>query len=173
MNSAATVKLSCESFLNRLLEDRYCIFLLDETCNPVPVYRGKPLIFRALPLTKASLFANRYHDGAARQLDSWSPAAAQPVRRGGPCRTAATVHAELNIFISLLFCPFGKKFPLNGEARNGVFRAFQLYVERAFTLQAHRFSLRIAGNIEQSPTMHQPGYVRQIRFYLAIYTNKI
>jgi hypothetical protein len=54
---AATVKLSCESFMNRLLEDRYCIFLLDETYNPAPFYGGKPLIFRALPLTWPALAA--------------------------------------------------------------------------------------------------------------------
>src|SRR5471030_1211626 len=45
-NSAAIVKLNCLSFMSWLLEDRYCIFLLGQTCNlTAPI--GRPALISA------------------------------------------------------------------------------------------------------------------------------
>jgi hypothetical protein len=62
---------------------------LDETCKP------------------RRFIAFSRHD-AAHQADPRRPPSIPKRRAIGACRTAATVAAELNIFIVLLFCPFGQ-----------------------------------------------------------------
>src|SRR5471032_3061199 len=52
-NSAAIVKLNCLSFMNRLLEDRYCIFLLGQTCNLTARKGQHPRFQQARPETRS------------------------------------------------------------------------------------------------------------------------
>jgi ribosomal protein L39E len=110
---AATVKLSCESFMSRLLEDRYCIFLLGETSNTPAFYGGKFPIFRALPLTSAPR-----KRAARRKIALMTAIVANSAVPGWPrenaCRTAATVAAELNIVLVLHFCTLEETFCPSG-----------------------------------------------------------
>ncbi|MFC0169222.1 hypothetical protein ACFFKC_14145 [Pseudoduganella danionis] len=101
--------------MNGLLEDRYCIFLFDETCNLVPVYRSKWPIFRRLPRNGAvlALIVGALHCTSDNLFASpFAPSAIfsclQLTARRCLCRIAATISAELKFFKMLLFCPLGQ-----------------------------------------------------------------
>src|SRR5476649_1307016 len=130
-NSAAIVKLNCLSFMNRLLEDRYCIFLLGQTCN-LTARDGLPALISAGAARNAvRLIAAEKNRPTLRPYQKLSQCIKEVWFAGTVCDAVYRFRNSLYLPLFLFFCCFFVRLDKNrAVARQGGARRLMSYFQR-------------------------------------------